>query len=338
MGIAVLLVLLFMLSPAFPAAAAGGVGKKAENPETWPAGLRLLSGPNGGQWYFLGDAIAEAFTKHLLPTVSRIGGGVANIASVGGKTADVGFTLNCFLGASASGEEEYKSIKLENTAVLADIYPQVMYFLVRKDFADAHGIKDLDGLVALKAPVNFASLHPGTASEFLLSMILKYGYGTDVEKLGSENGWNVVYGNYAEIADDIADGALDCFAYSAGVDVPLIHAIEGTTDVLILPMRKEVLSTLAGKFKTVVHVIEAGQYKNVSDPVETLGDYTCLITRADLPDDLVYGMANALWEDRAVITRTVADYGRLDQKTAVPDGLATHPGALRFWKELAEKD
>lgn len=318
----------FGAEPAAPAEAAAKSGR--------PAHLRLLTGPNGGQWFFLGDPVAEALSKSVLPTSSRIGGGLSNIGNVGQKTSDLGFSLACFLGAASSGEEEYKNIKLDNVALMVNIYPQVLYFLLRKDVADKHGITSVETLLQKNIPLRFASLKPGTASEFILSMLLKYGYGKNFDALRNQ-GWTVSFNDYAETADNFVAGRLDCFAYTAGSTAPLIKAMEEHTEVLILPLEPKVLEMLANKFKTTTYVIQPGSYKSVTTPIATLGDYTCLVVRQDLPEDLVFAINKALWEEKDSIASVVKDFGALSPATALPAGLPTHPGSVRFWESLQKR-
>lgn len=295
--------------------------------------LRLLTGPNGGQWFMMGDPIAEVLSKHVLPTTSRMGGGLANIESIDKRQGDIGFSLACFMGAGESGEAEYKSIPTQNTILLANIYPQVLYFLVRKDFARKHGITSVASLLEKRMPLRFASLKPGTASEFILNLLFKHGYGTSFDKL-REQGWKIAFNNYAETADNFVSGDLDCFACTAGTEVPLIKTMEEHTDVLILPVEQDVLNFLAKKFKTGTYVIKPGVYRNITEPLKTLGDYTCLVVRKDMPEDIAYAMTKALWENRNYIAGVISDFGQLSPATAMPDNLPVHPGAAKFWKRL----
>lgn len=312
------------------------VAHAAEAPHKgWPTHLRMLTGPNGGQWFMMGDPIAEVLSKQVLPSTSRMGGGVANIQSINKKMGDFGFTLACFMGAAESGEEEYKNISTENSIILSNIYPQILYFLVRKDFADQHGITSVATLLEKKMPLKFASLRPGTASEFILNLLFKHGYGTSFAKL-REQGWEISFNNYAETADNFVAGELDCFAYTAGAEVPLIKTMEQHTDVLILPVEQKTLDLLAEKFKTNTYVIKSGVYKSVQKPIHTLGDYTCIVIRKDLPDDLAFAAMKALWENRDYIAGVIKDFGQLSPKTAVPKGLPMHPGAAAFWAQLKE--
>lgn len=302
---------------------------------SWPAHLRMLTGPNGGQWFTMGEPLAEVLSKAVLPSTSRMGGGISNISSLNQKNGELGFSLTCFMGAASSGEKEYQDIRLDNAVVLANVYPQVLYFLVRKEFAREHGITTVDDLLRLKMPLRFASLKPGTASEFILNLLFKYGYGTGFEQL-KQQGWQISFNNYAETADNFVAGELDCFAYTAGTEVPLIQTVEQHTEIVVLPVRQETLDVLARKFKTGTYTIKPGVYKSVTAPVRTLGDYTCILVRKDLPDDLVFAICKALWEGRDAVAGVIKDFGQLAPETALPAGLPVHPGAERFWKSLRQ--
>lgn len=308
----------------------------AADKKDWPAHLRVLTGPNGGQWFMLGDPLAEVLTKGVAPATSRMGGGMANIGALNQKMGDVAFSLTCFMGAAGSGEKEYQDIKLDNATILANVYPQVLYFLVRKDFADANGITSVETLLEKKMPLRFASLRPGTASEFILNLLFKYGYNTSFDKL-REQGWSISFNNYAETADNFVAGELDCFAYTAGTVVPLILTMEKHTEVIILPLDQKVLDLLAEKFKTGTYVIESGVYDSVKTPVRTLGDWTCLLVRKDLPDDLVTAICKALWEGRDYVAGVIKDFGGLNPATVIPAGLDMHPGARAYWETLKAK-
>ncbi|MCL2123216.1 MAG: TAXI family TRAP transporter solute-binding subunit [Desulfovibrionaceae bacterium] len=298
-----------------------------------PTHLRLLSGPNGGQWFTAGERMAAILTRAIVPATSRIGGGVSNIAAIDKRAGDIGFTLTCFLGAAQSGEQEYQSMVAGNAVLLAKVYPQVLYFLLRKDVALKYGITDVASLLKQRAPLRFASLKPGTASEFVLNILLKYGYDTSFAKLRKQ-GWSLAFNNYAETADNFVEGKLDCFAYTAGTEVPLILTMEKHTDVIVLPVDQHVLDLLAKKFKTSIYTIMPGLYKSVQMPVTTLSDAACLIVRKDFPDDFVFEISKALWDNKASLVEAVADFQTFSPGNAMPPGFDVHPGAKKFWDSV----
>lgn len=143
-----------------------------------------------------------------------------------------------------------------------------------------------------------------------------------------------MFNNYAETADNFVDGKIDCFAYTAGTSVPLIKTIETHTKVKVLPVEQSVLDLLKKKFGTHTYVIEPGVYASVTRPVVTLGDYTSLVVRKDLPEDLVVVINQSLWKNRDYIAKVIEDVGKLEPETALPENMPVHPGAKLFWQEL----
>ncbi len=303
----------------------------AVSKDAWPHHLRVLIGANGGQWSMMGEPIVEALSGRVLPTSSRIGNAVSNIKEVNFKDADLAFTLRCFLEVANSEEAEYQDIALDNTVLMANMYPQVLYFLVRKDFAVKNNITNVESLLQKKMPLRFGALKPGTSSEFVLSLLLKYGYNTNLKQLGAEQGWSISYNNYKEAADKFVAGEIDCFVCTAGIKEPLILEVEKYTSVSILPLDQEVLDLLSEKFKTTTHVIEPGVYASIDKPVKVLADRTCLMVRKDFPDDLVFEITKALWENKDKISLTINDFSTLEPENALDNDSPMHPGAIKFW-------
>lgn len=94
---------------------------------------------------------------------------------------------------------------------------------------------------------------------------------------------------------------------------------------------------MADKFKTGTYTIKPGDYKSISHPVTTLGDWTSILVRKDLPEDLVYEVTKTLWESRSYIAGIIKDFGGLSPQTALPEGVEAHPGSVKFWKALNKK-
>jgi TRAP transporter TAXI family solute receptor len=77
-----------------------------------------------------------------------------------------------------------------------------------------------------------------------------------------------------------------------------------------------------------------GIYPGVDYDVRQFGTYTHLMIRADLPDDLVYGITKALAKNVDSLGAVVKDVKGLTVKEMAFDvGVPYHPGALKFYKE-----
>lgn len=308
------------------------LGAGAQNKAGWPDQLKFMAGPPGGNWFALGTALSEMWSKNVLQTTSSTGGGVANILNTDLKKGDFGFSVVSLVGAALAAEEDFANKDIKNAVVMANLYTQYTYYIVRKDFADKHGIKSFDDVVNKNIPVRFATLKPGTASEFVIKAMFKKGYGTDYEKL-KKKGWTFEFTSYENGADLMADNHLDLFAFSVGKVASIVMNIESSTPIYILPLGQPALDALAKAYGTTTFTVEPGVYKSVKEPVKTIGDYNCLVVRKDLPDSLVFELNKAMWANRASIAAAVKDFGELTIKDALPANLPAHPGSVQFWKQ-----
>lgn len=315
----------------FALALAAGAG--AQNKAGWPDQIKFMAGPPGGNWFALGTALSEMWSKNVLQTTSSTGGGVSNIINADLKKGDFGFSVTSLVGAALAAEEDFSGKDIKNAVVMANLYTQYTYYIIRKDFADKNGIKSFDDLIAKNIPVRFATLKPGTASEFVIKALFKKGYGTDYEQL-KKKGWTFEFTSYENGADLMADNHLDLFAFSVGKIASIVMNIESSTPIYILPVGQPALDALSKAYGTTTFTVEPGVYKSVKAPVKTIGDYTCIVVRKDLPDSLVFELNKAMWANKSSLAMAVQDFNELNPKEAIPNGVPSHPGSVQFWKTV----
>ena len=299
-----------------------------------PDHLRFMAGPPGGNWFALGTALSEMWTKKLVQTTNSTGGGVSNIINANAKKGDLGFTVTAFIGAAVQGSADFKGRKADNAVVFSNLYTQVTYFIIRDDFAKEHKVTSLGDLIAKKIPVRFATLKPGTSSEFMVRVLLKEGFNTDFAALKNDYDWSVQYASYDGGADLMADDHIDVFAFSVGQVASIIMNIESRVPVQILPVETKALEAVGKVYGTTVHTVKPGIYKCVTSPVTTIGDYTSIVIRKDLPEDFVYNLAKTMWENKANLVNAVKDVNELSPELAIPKGVPMHPGSEKFFKSL----
>ncbi len=321
-----LVILLLVLTVAVAA-----IGPAAAAKQDWPDQLRFMAGPPGGNWFALGGALADMWTKEVASVTSGTGGGVSNIINTDRAKGDMGFAVTALVGAASKGEAPFKT-PAENVQVLANLYRQYTYFIMRKDYAEENGVKSVGDIVAKKLPIRFATMKPGTASEFTIRSIFEKGFGVGWKDVKSWGG-SVEFASYSDGANLLADNHLDCFAFSVGSVASIVMKIESQTDVVILPVDAPALKAMTEALGTVTFEINPDIYKSIDKPVPTVGDYTCIIVRKDLPEDLVFEMTKSLWTNKADLVKAVKAMEELNPEEAVPVSAPAHPGAVRFWKE-----
>lgn len=304
-----------------------------------PSQLRFMAGPPGGNWFALGGALAELWSQKTIPTTSITGGAVANIINADKGKGDLGFSNTSMVAVAQKGGMAPFKDAVGNASILANLYTQYTYFIARKDFVEKNDIKSLDDLVARKIPTRFATLKTGTGSEFIVNGIFKSGFGVDYRETLKEWGGSVEYASYSGGADLIADNHLDVFAFSVGKVASIVMQIESQTDIVILGMEQNTLDKIGADYGTVTFTVDPGIYKSVTDtPVKVVGDYTCIVVRSDLDEQVVYDLCKTMYENQDTLAKAVVDMKELNPATAVPTApIKSHPGAVKYWDEVAAK-
>lgn len=290
---------------------------------------RFVSGPQGGNWFVLGGAISSYFTQDGVSTSSSTGGGVSNVININRGKADVGFSVGSLLGAAVKGKGKFKR-PVKNAVLLANLYPQVTYFVARADFVKKHNIKTLGDALKVKK-LKMASLKPGSSSEFIVSALLKLGYNTDWKSM-QKSGGSVQFATYSDGAGLIADNHVDIFAFSVGEVASILMNIESQTDVVILPVEKEALEKLSKMYGTGTYTIKPGIYKSVKNDIPTIGDYTILVVKKSLKDSVVKQMAAVLVKRKKDLTNTIRDFSSFSSKSAISKTLPMHKGSKEYFK------
>lgn len=296
---------------------------------------RFVSGPQGGNWFVLGGAFSSYLSEAGLNTSSSTGGGVSNVININRRKADLGFTVGSLLGDAVKGKGKGKGVfkkKVNNTVVFANLYPQLTYFIARKDFVEDNNIKTLKDVFKVNK-LKIASLKPGSSSEFIVSALLKLGYNQSWKTIKKKGG-KIQFASYTDGADLIADGHIDIFAFSIGKAASVIMNIENQIDIVILPVDDNALQSLSNEYGTGTFYIEPGIYKSVKSRVPTVGDYTMVVIRKDMPNDIVTKMAETLLKNKGKLSVTIKDFSSFNANDAVSKTLPMHPAAKAFWRSV----
>ena len=311
-----------------------GGGAPEETPaKNWPETLRFLHGSPGGTWEQIGGSFAEILTEELIPTTTRTGGGVSNIVNLNDGNGDLGLT-GAILGAPAMKGEDPFDKKIDNVAAIANLYTQWFYFVIDKEFADAHNIKYVDDIFKNKIPIRLALLKPGTLSEFTARSLLKTCYGVTYDDIKSWGG-EVVYASYTDGANMLINGLIDAFAFTVSNPTSVVMNIEAKKSIYILPISDEAREKMAQEYGTVTFVFQPGDYNCITEPTPTIGTYTQLIVRKDLPEDLVYEITKIFFEHKDELAQSIKALGELSiEECAKNTVFPLHPGAEKYYKEV----
>ncbi|MBR0043484.1 MAG: TAXI family TRAP transporter solute-binding subunit [Synergistaceae bacterium] len=262
--------------------------------------LRFMTGPAGGNWNILGEVLADAWRNAKIANVkTNVGGGVSNILNIHAKRCDIAFSVLSLFHAAIKGDGDFKGRSVDNAMLLTNLYTQYTYFIIRKDFAAKYNINNLEDIINNKIPVRFATLKPGTSTEFIIKAIFDKAYNLDYKTEFRKWGGSVEYVSYQGGYELLSDKHLDMFAFSVGKSPQAVQNILSKLDVTILNISQDALNKLAQAYGTVTVKID--------DNINTVGDYACLVVRKDLNQTLIYNLCKAIWSNRDEILKSVPD-------------------------------
>jgi TRAP transporter TAXI family solute receptor len=296
---------------------------------TAPKTFTVTSGPLGGDFYILGGVIGEV-AKGVIPeaTVSVVtGGAVENTLKIESGVSDLGTGMVKLYLESLEGKGAYAGrAPVKNVKVLMYVTPMPMAFFLVKEGSPFTSIADIaKNKPQIRLLTSKKGSSPATASE---NMLKYYGFDfADIEKWGG----SVSYVSYAEASSLIQDGHADAYV---GPIVSAINELIINVKMKQLPIDKAVLDKLVND-GYMVYTLKKDQYYFVGADIPHMAETVILTIRADLPDDIVYGLAKALCEKPELIRNVHPTYAVFAPESSAKyiDSKYIHPGALRYYKE-----
>ena len=303
--------------------------------------FRIGTGGAGGTYFPVGGLIANVISNPpgsrpcdkggncgvsgLVAMAQSTTASVYNCNAVHAGDLEAGMTSSAQLYAAYHGKDKFEGNPKKKLRFFANLFPEDLHLAMPKG-AKLNGLADLKG-----KRVGIGEAGSGTQVSVLL-MLAKFGVNRDnIDEAELNN---------AQSAARVADGQLDGYFYAAGTPVAALIQLDSTKGMELYSMTDgEVKTALDALPYYVPSVIPAGTYPGVTYDVNTIAVSGMLAIRDDLPADLVYEIAKALWGDTA---RKLLDNGhakakviRLENALKGYDTLNVplHPGAERYYKE-----
>lgn len=290
--------------------------------QAWATELRIMTGPQGGSWYPLGGAIAEILKKEIPGTAASVlpGAGIINIQGVETGRAEIGFGNSVSTADAIAGREPFKS-PAKNVRQLGTLYMQYFQAVVLAD-SGIKSVADFKGRSIAVQP-------RGNTGEQMTRELLQV-YGLSYKDMAK-----VSHVSYNDAVALMKDGHAQIFTLITTVPAAAILDLASARKIRLLSVPDD-------KFKELQKInsgysrreIPKGVYPGVEYDVQQFGTYTHLMVRAELPDDLVYGITRALAKNADSLGAVVKDVKGLTVKELAFDvGVPYHPGALKFYRE-----
>ncbi len=284
--------------------------------------LKLMTGPQGGSWYPLGGAIQAIIEKNLPGTGVLVlpGAGISNVLGVQAGKADMGFGNGVSTVDGVAGRDPFKE-KTANVCQVATLYFQYFHMVALAD----SGIKtpaDVKGK-------GLSTQQKGNTGEQMTRAVLQV-YGQSYDTLSKVN-----HGSYNDSVSQLKDNQAQVFTLITTVPASAVMDLASARDIRVLEVpddKLKELQKLNGGYDK--RIIKAGSYPKQDKDVQTIGTWTHLIARCDLPQDTVYKITKALAENvdnLGAVVKAVQGLTAKDMATNI--GVPYHPGAMKYYKE-----
>lgn len=306
--IAVLLALMLVLA----VAGCGGAGAASKN-------YIMATGGTSGTYYPFGGAIAQIINKNAQVniTANATGASKENIRLIATKEADLAIVQNDVLDYAAKGIELFEGEKVENLAVIGTLYPEVVQLVATSDIKT---VADLKGKRVSVGDV-------GSGVEANAKQILE-AYGITFNDIKVNNL------SFKESSNAFQDGQLDAFFVTSGIPNTAIVELSVTNPVNIINVEDAQRASLIEKYPFYVDFEVGSDVYKTESSAKTLAMKATLICRADLPEDVVYNMTKALFENLPELESAHAKGAEVSVENAVTGvSVDFHPGALKYYKE-----
>lgn len=284
--------------------------------------INILTGGQSGVYYPLGVALEKLFAERIpdaSPSVQATKASVENLNLLQDGKGEIAFTLGDSLAFAWAGNEEAGfEARLDKLRAIAAIYPNYIQIVAAKE----SGIATLADLKGKRLSVGA----PRSGTELNARAILGAA-GIAYDDLGK-----VEYLPFAESVELMKNRQLDATLQSAGLGVASIRDLASTVETVLVEVPPDIVQKVGPPY--VEATIPAGTYAGQDADVKTAAVINYLVTRSDLPDDLVYGMTSAVFDNLDALAAAHAAAKGIKLETAAKDlPVPIHPGAARYFKE-----
>ena len=272
--------------------------------------IRIGGGTPGGAFYVCAGAVSRLLeAAGMSPRVQTTGGGRQNAILLHRSELDIGFVNNidAVQSANVEGREDIRSI--------LPFFNSIHHFVVRAD-KPIYGLPDLSGQRFGLA--NRGSTHDAAARQVFDILGVRPRY----QNAGKGDTNNM-----------IKDGLLAGFFATAGVPMPSILELQTTLDLRFLSFTDAEYAEIKRQAPWLLEdIITPELYNGLDAPLKSFSSVSVLMANKDVPDELVYDIAEICYSSVDAIKRTYraaeVDSGQLD-RLVIP----LHPGAEAYYRD-----
>jgi uncharacterized protein len=291
--------------------------------------ITIGTGGVTGVYYPAGGAICRLVNKDrsehgIRCSVESTGGSVYNVNTIRAGEMDMGVVQSDvqYNALKGEGEEFTDAGPYGELRAVFSLHPEPFTVLARAD----SGIETFDDLTGKRVNVG----NPGSGQRSTMEVLMgAKGWSMDDFALASEL-------KSAEQAQALADNNIDAIVFTVGHPSGSIQEATTTVDAKLIPVSGTEVDQLVDSNPYYSKAtIPGGMYRGTDKDVETFGVKATLVSSTAVPDEVIYAVTKAVFENFEDFKKLHPAFANLEKEAMVTEALSAplHPGAERYYKE-----
>jgi len=290
--------------------------------------ITIGTGGQTGVYYVVGQSICKLVNRgtskhHIKCTAPSTGGSIANINAVKAGDQDMGVAQSDWQYHAYHGTSKFKDQgAFKDLRAVFSVHSEPFTVVARKD----SGIKTFDDLKGKRVNIG----NPGSGQRATMGVVLDaLGWKESDFALASEL-------KSSEQAAALGDNKVDAIIFTVGHPNGSIQEASTTTDAVLVPVTGPAIDKLVNNNPYYAKaVIPGGMYKGNDKDVETFGVKATFVSSAKVPNDVVYQVVKAVFDNFARFKKLHPAFANLKESEMIKAGLSAplHPGAVKYYKE-----
>ncbi|MXQ07410.1 TAXI family TRAP transporter solute-binding subunit [Alphaproteobacteria bacterium GH1-50] len=272
--------------------------------------------------YTWSAGIADVINRNVdgvQATAEETKGYVANIALMqnGELEASMATSLSAYEAWAATGN--YAGTEPGKILSWMSIAPVAMH-IIALEGGPVNSVEDLKGK-------RIGMGQPGGVSMLDANVLMAKVAGEDFEPFRVRLG---------DMVDMLSDGNIDAALWNGSFPLAPVIKLAATRDLKLIPVEDGFFDALRADYPPYFRLsIPGGTYEDVADDIPTYGLANGLVISADVPEERVYQMTKAVFENLDALAGVHPAFGKMSKETILNGfGSPLHPGALRYYREI----
>lgn len=285
--------------------------------------LSVATGGTGGVYYPMGGGLAEVINNHIdgySATAEVTGASVENMGLIATGDADIALALADTVQQGYTGTGRFEGQQLPMLRAMGVAYANMVQIVT----LEGSGISSLEDIAGKRVSVGA----PGSGTEVNTQAILAAN-GLSYDDIDEQRL------NFNETADALANGDIDVGFWSVGAPTSSILNLATTNSIVMVELSDaQIAAADAANPVFAKTTLAGGTYQGVDADVTVIGVPNVLVVSSEMPDDLVYTITKAMFEN---IADMQAIHPAANQTTVelalTASPIPLHPGAIRYFEE-----